>query len=297
MLDFLRKNHKIVLSILLLIALIRIVNLIGADKDYNLLEKIMIDYIFRPFFITIDGIKDVIGRNFKVITNYQEVKENNQELKDKIEQLNYKLTNLEKVKNENKRLRKILNFKERVPYQVVGASVISHSSDNWSQVVTINRGQKSGVKTKMAVVAEEGYLIGIVKRATDYTAQVLLITDQQFVTGGLVSRSSSRDLGVVRGRKGSKNLLMNNLSWDADIVSEDIIVTSGLSGNLPKGLPIGEVISVSPDNYGLTQEAKVKPFLDLNRLEEVLVITNFTTKTDVSLPPFNIDSLLIKGEE
>ena len=297
MLDFLRKNHKIVLSILLLIALIRIVNLIGADKDYNLLEKIMIDYIFRPFFITIDGIKDVIGRNFKVITNYQEVKESNQELKDKIEQLNYKLTNLEKVKNENKRLRKILNFKERVPYQVVGASVISHSSDNWSQVVTINRGQKSGVKTKMAVVAEEGYLIGIVKRATDYTAQVLLITDQQFVTGGLVSRSSSRDLGVVRGRKGSKNLLMNNLSWDADIVSEDIIVTSGLSGNLPKGLPIGEVISVSPDNYGLTQEAKVKPFLDLNRLEEVLVITNFTTKTDVSLPPFNIDSLLIKGEE
>ena len=297
MLDFLRKNHKIVLSILLLIALIRIVNLIGADKDYNLLEKIMIDYIFRPFFITIDGIKDVIGRNFKVITNYQEVKESNQELKDKIEQLNYKLTNLEKVKNENKRLRKILNFKERVPYQVVGASVISHSSDNWSQVVTINRGQKSGVETKMAVVAEEGYLIGIVKRATDYTAQVLLITDQQFVTGGLVSRSSSRDLGVVRGRKGSKNLLMNNLSWDADIVSEDIIVTSGLSGNLPKGLPIGEVISVSPDNYGLTQEAKVKPFLDLNRLEEVLVITNFTTKTDVSLPPFNIDSLLIKGEE
>nr|WP_239550932.1 rod shape-determining protein MreC [Halanaerobacter jeridensis] len=295
--DFLRKNHKIVLSILLLIALIRIVNLIGADKDYNLLEKIVIDYIFRPFFVAIDGFKDVIGRNIQVISNYQETKQNNQRFKDKIEQLNYQLTKLEKIKNENQRLRKLLNFKERVPYQVVGASVISHSADNWSQIVTINRGQESGIKAKMAVVAEEGYLIGIIKRVTAHTSQVLLLTDQQFVTGGLVSRNASRDLGVVRGRKGSNKLLMNNLSWDADIVSEDIIVTSGLSGNLPKGLPIGEVISVSPDNYGLTQEAELNPFFDLNRLEEVLVITNFTTKTDVSLPPFNIDSLLIKGEE
>mgnify|MGYP006271803965 CR=1 FL=1 len=297
MLDFLRKNHKIVLSILLLISLIRIVNLIGVDKDYNFLEKIVIDYFFRPFFIAIDGVKDFTGRNIEVITDYQETKENNKRLKKRVEELNYRLSKLEKIKNENQRLRKLLDFKERVPYQAVGASVVSHSADNWSQVVTINRGQQSGIEAKMAVIAERGYLIGVVKRVTQYTAQVLLLTDQEFVTGGLVSRTSSRDLGVIRGRRSSNKLLMNNLSWDADIKVKDIIVTSGLSGNLPKGLPIGEVISVSPDNYGLTQEAKIDPFLSLERLEEVLVITDFTTKTDVSLPPFNIDSLLIKEGE
>jgi rod shape-determining protein MreC len=123
------------------------------------------------------------------------------------------------------------------------------------------------------------------------------VTDKKVVVGGLVSRSSSRDLGVIRGREESNKLVMNDLSWDADIKEKDIIVTSGLSGNLPKGLPLGEVISVRPDNYGLTQEAILKPFLDLNKLEEVLTITDFTTKTDISLPPFNIDSSLIEGEQ
>ncbi|MFO7819921.1 MAG: rod shape-determining protein MreC [Halanaerobacter sp.] len=287
-----RKNHKIVLSILLLISLIRIVNLIGVDKDYNFLEQVVIDYLFRPFFITIDGVKDFIGRNIEVIADYQETKENNKRLKKKVKELNYRLNKLKKIKNENQRLRRLLNFKERVPYQMIGASVISHSADNWSQVVTINRGQQSGIEAKMAVIAERGYLIGVVKRVTRHTAQVLLLTDQEFVTGGLVSRTSSRDLGVIRGRRDSNKLLMNNLSWDADINAKDTIVTSGLSGNLPKGLPIGEVISVSPDNYGLTQEAEIDPFLALERLEEVLVITDFTAKTDISLPPFNIDSFL-----
>jgi len=296
-LDFLRKNHKVVLSILLLIALIRIVNLIGVYKDYNFLEKLIIDHVFRPFFIAVDGTKDLIGRNLNLLTNYQATKEKNKKLQERVEELNYRLNRLKKIKNENQRLRNLLNFKEKVPYQVVGASVVSYSADNWSQIVTINRGQQDCLKTKMAVVADKGYLIGVIKRVTNHTAQVVLLTDQEFITGGVVSRTSSRDLGVLRGRKGSNELLMNDLSWNADINSGDTIVTSGLSGNLPKGLPVGKVISVSPDNYGLTQEAKIDPFLALERLEEVLVITDFTTKTDVSLPPFNIDSLLIKEGE
>ena len=292
MLDFLRKNHKVVLSILLLIALIRIVNLVGVDKDYNFLEKLIIDYIFRPLFIVVDGTKDIMGRNLNLLTNYQDTKEENKKLQEKVEKLNYRLNRLKKIKNENQRLRRLLNFKEKVPYQVIGASVVSHSADNWSRVVTINRGQQSGLKTKMAVVADKGYLVGVIKRVTNHTAQVVLLTDQEFITGGVVSRTSSRDLGVLRGRKGSDKLLMNDLSWNADINSGDTIVTSGLSGNLPKGLPVGEVISVSPDNYGLSQEAEIDPFLRLNRLEEVLVITDFTTETDISLPPFDLDSLL-----
>ncbi|MGM0501046.1 MAG: rod shape-determining protein MreC [Bacillota bacterium] len=297
MLDFLRRNHKLILSILLLVALFRIANLIGTDKDYNFLEGIIIDYIFRPVFAVIDNVNDLVGRNLEVITNYKQVKEENRKLQDEVDHLNYQQKNLEKIKKENKRLRELLNFKEQVPYQVVGASVISHSADNWSQVVTINRGSEAGIEEKMAVIAETGYLIGVVQRVTNHTAQVLLLIDEQFITGGLVSRSSSRDLGVVRGQKKKDKLLMNNLSWDADVKAGDVIVTSGLSGNLPKGLPIGEIMSVSPDNYGLTQEAKVDPFLELNKLEEVLVIVDFTTKTDISLPPFNVDSLLIKGEE
>ncbi|MGM0369382.1 MAG: rod shape-determining protein MreC [Bacillota bacterium] len=297
MLDFLRKNHKLILLILLLVSLIRIINLVGTDKDHNIFARVVIDYVFRPSFVVVNNIKTAINSNLEIIIDYQQVKQENKRLEDEISDLNNQRIKLKKTLDENKRLRELLNFKERVPYQFIGASVIGHSADNWSDVITINRGQKSGIEAKMAVVAKDGYLIGIIKRVTNYTAQVLLVTDKKFVVGGLVSRSSSRDLGVVRGQEESAELVMNDLSWDADIKEEDTIVTSGLSGNVPKGLPLGEVISVRPDNYGLTQEAILEPFLDLNKLEEVLVVTDFTTKTDISLPPFNIDSSLIEEEQ
>lgn len=293
MLEFLKEHRKKVLIIVFIVILIRFINLVGRDRDYNKFEGLAID-LLKPGFVVVNSIQDFSKGTFRVILDYKSVKEENEKLKKKVENLNYSLRQLEKVMLENYRLRESLNFKEFVPYKVVGGTVVGHSSDNWSNILIIDRGSKAGIRRKMPVVAKGGYLIGITQQVTAHTAQILLINDGNFVAGGLVQREDSRDLGVVKGQTQESRLLMNNLSWDADIKTGDTIVTSG-SQYYPKGLPIGKIISVSPDNYGLTQSALIAPFIDVRRVEEVLVITDFSTKVDL-LEPLNSDHQL-EGEK
>jgi rod shape-determining protein MreC len=96
------------------------------------------------------------------------------------------------------------------------------------------------------------------------------------VVGGIISRSDSREIGLVRGSgRRDKLSTMDNIAWNADIESGDIIYTSGLSNNFPSGIKIGEVQSVDADNYGLSQKAEVMLFINTVTIEEVMVITNF----------------------
>ncbi|AGB41893.1 rod shape-determining protein MreC [Halobacteroides halobius DSM 5150] len=296
-LNLFKKHYKKILVIILIVAVIVFINLLGVDKSYNFLEEVVID-LFNPIFSRIDRAQDWTSRTLRVILNYKEVKKENQRLKDRISNLIYKQQQLEKIMHQNQRLRKLLNFKKHKPYQVVGASVISRSTDNWSNTIMINCGKQDGVRRKMPVVAKKGYLIGRIQRVSEHSAQVILINDPNFVTGGLVRRKASRDLGVVKGQvKKNNKLLFDNLAWDANIKIGDTIVTSGLSKYYPKGLPIGEVISVRPDDYGLTQEATLLPFIDLKMIEEVLVITDFNTKTNISFPSLNRDYKLNQEDE
>lgn len=281
MLKFLREHYKKIIIVLLLLASISLVNLLGRDKDYNIFEGLIID-LLRPGFEVVNIVGDWSKDALRIILDYKNVKDENQYLKEEVEKLLYNQKRMKKILEQNRRLRELLNFKEQTPYQVLGASVIGHSMDNWTKILMINRGKEAGVKQKMTVVAKEGYLVGIVQRVTNYTAQVLLVEDANFIIGGLVR--NSRDLGIVKGQLDDSRLLMENLSWDAQISSGDIIVSSGISQYYPKGIAIGEVMSVSPDNYGLTQKAKIKSFVSLKKVEEVLVITDFRTKTNPLLP-------------
>ena len=108
------------------------------------------------------------------------------------------------------------------------------------------------------------------------SSQVSLIYDPEFVVGGIVQRNESRTIGIVKGQLNNNKMnIMEKISWDADIQKGDIIVTSGFSNNYPKGLPIGKVQEINPDNYGLSQSADIKLFSTINTIEEVLIITDF----------------------
>ncbi|MCK8828228.1 rod shape-determining protein MreC [Natroniella acetigena] len=283
MLNFIKKYQKLFVLLVLLLILIRIINVASLDKDYNLVEGVIVDLI-TPSFRIINSVQNWLEDSTKVVLKYQQVKEENEELRQKIKDLNYYQNKLEKIMAQNQKFRELLNFKEYVPYDLVGASVISHGADNWSKTVMIDQGKRDGVRRNMLVIAENGYLVGRINRVTNRTAQVLLLSDPTFVIGGLVQRDDSRDLGVVKGQLEDEKLLMEDLAWDADIEEDDIIVTSGLSEHYPRGLSLGKVMSVSPDNYGLTQKAEIDSFADLTKLEKVLVITDFSTKTDLLSP-------------
>ncbi|GAB6099086.1 rod shape-determining protein MreC [Halanaerocella petrolearia] len=296
MLEILRKHYKKISVIVLIALIILFINLMGIDEDYNLLEGTVVD-LLNPIFLVSDIVEDWTSKSLRVVLSYKQVKEENERLRKKVATLLYNQQQLEKVMLQNQRLRKLLNFKKYTSYQVVGASVISYSTDNWSNSIIINQGEEAGLSSKMAVVAKNGYLIGRVQRTSQYTAQVILLNDPNFLIGGLVRREESRDLGIVKGQPKEDNLVMDNIAWDADIKIGDTIATSGLSQHYPKGIPIGEVISVSPDDYGLTQEATLTSFVDLRKLEEVLIIKDFDTKTDLLLPSLDKYPKLNQEEE
>ncbi|MBM7623096.1 rod shape-determining protein MreC [Sporohalobacter salinus] len=274
--SFFRGHQKFILVLVILVLVLSLVNLADSffpDNDWG--QGIIIDVI--SFFTEgIDLVSDKISSSFSVIFNYSKVKDENSELKEEVKKLNWKIQRLKEVEKENKRLRSLLKFKERVSFEVMGAKVISKSADNWSRLITINRGSNSGLKPKMLVVTYDGYLVGRVKKVTTYNAQVLLLSDPNFTIGGLVAKKESREIGIVNGTLNQrKRLKMKRLPWDAEVKVDDKVITSGLSDTYPKGIAIGEITEVKPDDYGLTKLAILQPFVDLNTFEEVLVITDF----------------------
>ncbi len=272
MLDFLENNYKIILIALIIFLLLSFFNLIGTDRDYNFIEGLFIDFL-SPVFSVSNTVQNTFGDVREVIFEMQEVKQNNQELREEIATLQYNQNKLEAAIAQNERLRELLNFEEKNTHEILGAEVIGYSTGNWSSTILINQGRSTGVEQGGAIVSGKGYLAGSIQRTSRNNSQAILINDMNFVTSALVAES--RDIGTIKGQIHTDQLLMDNLEWDAEIEVGDIILTSGLSRNYPKEIPIGRVTSVFPDDYGLSQAAYIQPFADLERLEEVLVIINY----------------------
>ena len=132
----------------------------------------------------------------------------------------------------------------------------------------INRGRKDGVVQDAPVINENG----VVGRAIDVTrasAKVLLISDPNSSIGGL--NEKSRDLGVVVGG-GLENLKMKYVVPSAKIEVGDVILTSGIGGIFPKGIPIGKVKKVQMRDYDIFKQVEIEPVVDFSKLEDLFVV-------------------------
>ena len=132
----------------------------------------------------------------------------------------------------------------------------------------IDKGRFNGIRRGMVVINSRG-LVGRVAESTDNSSRILLINDPSLGVSSIVQRS--RQEGLVSGTLGT-NLIMRYLPEDADIIVNDLIVTSQFSQIYPKGLLVGKVINIGRELSGLNRYAIVKPAVDCSAIEEVLVI-------------------------
>jgi len=190
------------------------------------------------------------------------------ELNNQVSLLRWKLFDFREIAQENKRLKALLNFKQKSSLRLIAARVIGRSVDNWSSSLILDKGSNSWIKAGMVVVSPQG-LVGKVVESTESSSKILLINDPSQGVSSIVQRS--RQEGLVSGTL-SGNLIMRYLPDDADVVVGDIVVTSEISQIYPKGLLIGKVITVGRDFSGLCRYAIVKPSAPLFNIEEVLVI-------------------------
>ncbi|AZR73287.1 rod shape-determining protein MreC [Anoxybacter fermentans] len=244
-------------------------------KETSFLESFLYQ-LLRPFQKIVANVHNSVNDYWILITNLKEIKEENERLTHRIQELEFKLAEYNKIRLENERLRKLLAFKELVPFKMVGAKVIGITPNNWIQDLIIDRGSKDGIKNKMPVITYNGALVGQISQVTANTARVTLLTDVNFVVGGRVQREDSRAIGIIRGQADKKNFaIMDQIAWDAEIKEGDLVITSGLTSNFPMGIPIGRVTRVKQENFGLIQQAEIELFMSLTPIEEVLVITDF----------------------
>jgi rod shape-determining protein MreC len=167
-----------------------------------------------------------------------------------------------------RRMQVLLGFKEKWIDGTVAAQVIGTSGMETSRLLYLDKGAKDGIRADMPVITPDG-LVGKVLTVYGETSQILMINDLTSGVGAILV--NSRLQGIVKGTP-TGEVQMNYIMSDEAVQSGEALVTSGGDRVFPKGLPIGTVSKVGV-GHDLFLDIKVKPAVDLNRLEEVLVIT------------------------
>ena len=206
-----------------------------------------------------------------------------------IDELQSQLIRMEEYRQENERLLKLLELKDAYNLDAVGARVISTSPDSWHKVITINKGSAAGIEVGMPVMSANG-LIGQIESVSPYSAQVRLIIDQE--SGVAAFLQSSRAEGILSGSVDGM-LYLQFITLDVAVAPGDTVITSGAGGVFPKGIPIGEVSSVSFSETDVYQTITVKTFSRVQSYEEVLVIIGSESQIDAT---HEDDALLGSGE-
>jgi len=224
--------------------------------------------LFSPINRGISLATDNTKNYLKAIAEFKVVKEENKELKEKIEIAYRENAILKEKLIAYDRLKELLELKESFSYEMIPSLVISREPGNWFNSIIIDKGMDDGVKKNMAVATYRG-LVGKVVTVDSHIAKVLLILDQRSAAGGMIQRS--RDIGVVKGSE-SNYCYMEYLSDDADIKVNDIVITSGLGSVFPKGIVIGKIAGIKKESHDLFQKVIIRPEVDFTKLEEVFVV-------------------------
>lgn len=227
------------------------------------------------------------GESFRGMTS---LRRENAELRRQAQREDLLEAQIEELKQENLRLQELLGFQRKSTWlgdaRPLAARVIARNPDNWFSSVVIDAGAADGVSKGMVVFTDRG-LVGRVNRVGAHAATVLLLTDPQSGMGTLVQRETSRAAGVVLGQAGRGDALrMKFFRRDADVRRGDRIVTSDVGRSLPAGIPVGTVTAVTDGDGGLVRYAWIKPQVDFDHLQEVLLIAPATL-----VPPAPADAL------
>lgn len=189
-------------------------------------------------------------------------------LREKNAELTALVAQDEEIRQENERLRGLLNMQETYGVSGVTAQVIGRSTDAWNQTITINKGERDGVDSGLTVMGPVG-VVGQVVSTSRTTATVRLLTDPKSGAAALIQ--SNRAEGIVRGSLDGL-LYLQNVDADVQVSVGDLVLTSGLGGSYVRGLLIGTVVKVEGSAGDATRTIVVSPNDTVSVLEDVLVV-------------------------
>lgn len=229
--------------------------------------------VTTPVQWAVSGVVTGIGETAGGIQDLGRLREENRRLSLEVDDLRARVVRLQEAEIENRSLREELGFKQAYPaYDLLPAEVVGRDPSNYLQYLQVDKGTADGVRVGAVAVAPQG-LLGRVVAAGNNFCRILLVNDSSSSVNVLLQ--SSRASGVASGQFGG-TLLMKYIPQGEVVRLGDMVLTSGLGGNFPKGLVVGQVSQVRQKDIELFQEAVVESLIDFRRLEVVYLIRNFT---------------------
>lgn len=207
-----------------------------------------------------------------VMGNLTASQETLSELREQNAELTAQVAELSESKKTSERLESLLNLQSTYSLTSTAARIIGNSSDAWSRVVTIDKGTAAGFSCGMAV-CNSGGVIGQIVEVSATTSTVQLITDEGSGVSAMIQ--STRAQGMLQGQPDG-SLRLSYVSTESDVKVGDIVITSGIGGVYPKGLPLGTVSSVEKSDNDVYYTIVVRAQSTAENNEEVLVITSLT---------------------
>ena len=230
--------------------------------------------VFDPFERSLHDLLKLSSSAYLTYRHLWRAEEENQELHAQLVAAKMQIQQLSEQARETQRLRSLLDFRSQQTFQSVPAEVIGSSLQDAlhempgdrPNAILIDKGADAGLIDDLAVITPEG-VVGKILAIFPHSAQVLLITDSSSGVGVTLAQSGVQ--GILKG--GTNGLCgLHYVMNEEQIPRGEAVVTSGLDQVYPKGLPVGTVVNVGDDM--IYKKIVVKPAVDLNRLEMVLVI-------------------------
>ena len=234
--------------------------------------------VLSPLQKGVSFVTGKVGHLIDHFQNYDEMEAENQELREKVAQLEQQVRDAQVAVDENERLRVLTGLVKNNPtFRYDMAEVIARSPGQWATTVSIDKGSLDGVAENDLVVTAEG-MVGYVSLVAPTYSKVTTVLDTNMQAGALVTRT--RESGIAQGDyelMGDGMLRMSYLSKDSDVVIGDTIQTSGEGGIFRKGIMIGTVERVMIEENGMNNYAVIRPFVDPSTVTDVYIITDVTS--------------------
>ena len=250
----------------------------GKKKEDVNVPKTVVQTLMTPFRYAGNLLTSQAENIYTYIFEYESLKTENEALRKQVSQMEELAREADSVARENDRLRDILDMQRtHEEYVLVDAYIIAWSSTDWTNTITINRGTASGIEVGMCAITSDKEVVGVVTEAGADYAVVKTVLDSSLEISATIASSGYN--GMVTGDYvgGRKDMMrMKYLPSSAVIRNNDQVVTSG-SAVYPRNLVLGTVVDAGFDDTGVAKYAILEPAAEIGKLEQVFILTSFTT--------------------
>lgn len=263
-----RKKHYLAIGAVTLVALVVLSLPPGATSRL----RMAVGSLFLPLFGLDSTAQQLPADLVNSVLPRRELFQQIAALRKENDQMKVEALHAAAVARENDQLRTLFGWQKQEPWKLKLANVVMRDPANWWRSVQIDLGTRDGVRPNLPVLTADG-LVGRVSSVELTRSQVVLVGDPNCKASAMVE-NQAHDMGVVMASGPMDNSLvqLTYLAGSANVKPGQMVITSGLGGIFPKGIPIGQIVDARPVEFGLYTEARVKLAVNLGALEHVWVL-------------------------